>query len=120
MSLLEQLFHNFPSDSKPPFITKYEYNKSHDVIGATIQFALAGCKRDDIEVSIDGGRYLVIKANNLKNKKIISDKFQLNFNWRLAVTEKLDVDNCDISFEDGLLTIYLPVKTACLESKVIF
>lgn len=119
MTLFDELFFNFPTVSKPPFDSFPRYDeKTNKVIGSTVQFALAGMKKEQISVSLEG-RNLRIKGDNTKSSDI-SSKFMNNFDWKLALTEKSDADNCEIIFEDGLLSIYIPYKKPTITSKILF
>jgi HSP20 family molecular chaperone IbpA len=105
-SIFSQLFYDFPKEFKPPLDTNIIYNgKTPEKI--IIQSALAGFNEEDIEVWFED-RLLLIKGDNSNNKDVL-DKFKNSFSWKLPVSDRVDLGKGTVVFENGLLTITLPV-----------
>jgi HSP20 family molecular chaperone IbpA len=107
-SFFNNFFYSFPNtEPKPPMTAFSKFDKDNNFIGVTIQFALVGFKKENIQVSCEGN-VLHIEGSNLHNTWI-GDKFQCSFSRKISVKENLNLKKADILFSDGLLDIFLPV-----------
>lgn len=103
--LFESLFYRYPDDTKPP-IENFPIYKDNSLKGYKIQMALAGFKEEDLKVWFDE-RTIVIEGSNLETD--IADKFKCDFKREFNCSNKLDLSAAKVSFENGLLDIYLPI-----------
>lgn len=107
--LFEDLFYSYPTKIiKPPTEMTPTYNKDNVVTGCKIQLALSGVREDEIQVFVESG-YLHIKVDNTANKDIPA-RFKCNFDQKYSYQDVLDIENAKKTFENGLLTIELPLK----------
>ena len=114
---LREFFYSWPfNEPKPPGTAWGIYDEGADqpYIGIEIQFAVAGFESEDIEVSTDG-RTLVVQGDN-RHRDNIAMKFQCMFTREISLKETLDIENPEISLENGILSIR--VMTAEREDKV--
>lgn len=104
--------HNFSYDDTFPPINLY-MNKSGE--SCNFELALTGYKKDWLSVYIDG-KNLVIKAevpsdSDEGEKKYVKRRIKASsFKKTYRIPEGYDVDKTEVSYEDGLLSIYIPKK----------
>lgn len=70
--------------------------------GRKVYIDLPGVKKEDIKVVVDRD-YMVIEA---ERKGYISGKYKKS----ISLPNDVDTSNVKLSFEDGVLTIYLPLS----------
>lgn len=105
-------------DSFPP-INVYAVNvEGEEGNGFFLESALTGYKKEWLSVSIEG-TVLTIEAKVPEEKE--SDKQYLkrrikatSFKKSYKIPEGYDVEKADVTYEDGLLSVFIPLK----ESKV--
>lgn len=82
---------------------RYENKISSDANGNyTIQYALAGFKRENIKISVSNN-VIYIKATG-------DNKFRSNLDHSYDLGPLIDQDNIKSTFVDGMLTVTLPAK----------
>lgn len=131
MPLVEWFFSQFDSEDDGGFnhtlpnFPKMNI-KSHKEKGWKIEMALAGYSKDEISINLEGG-VLTVKGESEKEKDdyvflrgckgITTQNFSQSF--RLS-EEILDLKEISSKFENGLLTITIPLKAeAILEKRSI-
>ncbi len=99
-------------DSFPPI----NFYMNSDSNSCVFELALTGYKKDWLSVSIDGTN-LTISADvpegnkDEESKKYFKRRIQAkSFNKVYRIPEGYDVDNAEVSYEDGLLTVYIPAE----------
>lgn len=100
-------FYNWPTESKPPIDQAYKRDDSGEVIGVELQLALAGFKEEFIQVYTEGS-VLVLAGDNRADDSI-SAKFRCSFERSLSLTKYYDPSKTDVTFVNGLLTVFVPV-----------
>ena len=104
--------HNFSYDDTFPPINLY-MSKSGE--SCNFELALTGYKKDWLSVYIDG-KNLVIEATVPEEKEDDEKKYvkrrikASSFKETYRIPEGYDVEKTEVSYEDGLLSIYIPKK----------
>ena len=104
--------HNFSYDDTFPPINLY-MSKSGE--SCNFELALTGYKKDWLSVYIDG-KNLVIDATVPEEKEDDEKKYVKrrikapSFKKTYRIPEGYDVEKTEVSYEDGLLSIYIPKK----------
>ena len=104
--------HNFSYDDTFPPINLY-MSKSGE--SCNFELALTGYKKDWLSVYIDG-KNLVIEATVPEEKEDDEKKYvkrrikAASFKKTYRIPEGYDVEKTEVSYEDGLLSIYIPKK----------
>lgn len=104
--------HNFSYDDTFPPINLY-MSKSGE--SCNFELALTGYKKDWLSVYIDG-KNLVIEAivpegKEDDEKKYVKRRIKASsFKKTYRIPEGYDVEKTEVSYEDGLLSIYIPKK----------
>lgn len=114
-------FFGTPSESKPPsaVIPEYEEN-STQLKGYRILYAIAGFRKEDVKVWAKK-RVLHIEGDSTKEgSSVYGSKFACKFSHEFNVSEKLDLQKLDVSFENGLLKIFLPTKEEVESDKIFY
>ena len=106
---LEELFFNWPSDSKPPIAKDWVYENG-EKSGVKIQLAVAGFKLEDLDVYHQKS-CLFISGDN-SEREGVSSKFQSRFEKVLSVSSSFDLEKTKVSLYDGLLEIEIPLAEA--------
>lgn len=111
--------HRFSYDDAFPPINLY-MNK--DDKACTFELALTGYKKDWLQVCIEGqsekDRILIIKATvpedkDEDGKQYVKRRMRVSsFEKKYRIPQGYDTDATEVSYEDGLLTVYIPVKQA--------
>lgn len=126
-SFFDSIFEDFSQLMKSP---RFSFDDSFPPLNlylqtsdkaCNIEIALTGYKKDWLSVEIDGTT-LTIKADvpeeKGEEKKYIKHRIQAkSFEKVYKIPEGYDVDNAEVSYEDGLLSIYIPVKEQKTTSK---
>jgi HSP20 family molecular chaperone IbpA len=107
--LLKDLFFGVDFESKPPCEVQRELDSSGVLRSAIIQYALAGFKEEDIKVYHENN-VLYISGDNLYQKDKVASKFRSRFSYEIPVSRQLDLSEAEVSFENGLLSISIPVS----------
>lgn len=79
-----------------------------------IEMALAGYKREEIKIEVDGNR-LVVKGEPIKTEEKTGKYFKkkinkLSFTRAYELPDAYDLEKIDASYEDGILSIHVPAK----------
>lgn len=96
-----------------------------DESGCTIELALAGYKKDQLKVEADGNKIIVsaeTKEDADSNKKYHNHRIKRASFKRIYTVpvSEYDIENLKASFEDGILSIIVPLRQKKIEkSKVI-
>ena len=104
--------HNFSYDDTFPPINLY-MSKSGE--SCNFELALTGYKKDWLSVYIDG-KNLVIEATVPEEKEDDEKKYvkrrikASSFKKTYRIPEGYDVEKTEVSYEDGLRSIYIPKK----------
>ena len=104
--------HNFSYDDTFPPINLY-MSKSGE--SCNFELALTGYKKDWLSVYIDG-KNLVSEATVPEEKEDDEKKYvkrrikASSFKKTYRIPEGYDVEKTEVSYEDGLLSIYIPKK----------
>jgi HSP20 family molecular chaperone IbpA len=96
------------------------------LIGWKITYALAGFKKENVKVWSRKKELWVEGGNTdnelLKNKRALhidESKFRCNFSQKFIVSDKLDLTKMTVTFEDGLLQIFIPTKAEVDTDKIL-
>lgn len=81
------------------------YNIISDDSSYKLAFELAGYKKEDIDVDLDG-KHLTIKAT--RSHEILGDA---TFNRKFSIGSNVDIENISVSFSEGVLSINIPRVT---------
>ena len=104
--------------------TPYNYYKTEDEL--IIQLSLAGCDKEDVDISIDKGILYVVaerklktyddeKPNNFREiKGIVNGKISKEF----TIGDDVDIDSIKATMENGILTIVLSKKEESKPQKI--
>lgn len=104
--------------------TSYNYYKTEDEL--IIQLSLAGCDKEDVDVSIDKGILYVVaerklktydneKPNNFREiKGIVNGKISKEF----TIGDDVDTDSIKATMENGILTLVLSKKEESKPQKI--
>lgn len=106
--LINDCFLSWDDSIRPPLSIRpilEEDKKNYK--GVMLQFALAGYKKEDVEVYSEKD-VLYVKGNN-SSRKEVADKFKGEFLHKFPVSKELDLSQATAELEDGLLTITIPL-----------
>lgn len=104
--------------------TSYNYYKTEDEL--IIQLLLAGCDKEDVDISIDKGVLYVVAERKLKTyddenlinfreiKGIVNGKISKEF----TIGDDVDTDSIKATMENGILTIVLSKKEESKPQKI--
>ena len=100
-------------DSFPPL----NLYMNSDSQACTFELALTGYKKDWLSIEIDGTT-LTISADvpeeneeDSKKNRYIKHRIQAkSFKKVYKIPEGYDTENAEVTYQDGLLTVYIPVK----------
>src|SRR5690554_2047866 len=104
--------------------TSYNYYKTEDEL--IIQLSLAGCDKEDVDVSIDKGILYVVaerklktyddeKPNNFREiKGIVNGKISKEF----TIGDDVDTNSIKATMENGILTLVLSKKEESKPQKI--
>lgn len=100
---------------------------SHEqLIGWKITYALAGFKKENVkvwsrkkELWVEGGNTDNELLKNERSIVVDESKFRCNFSQKFIVSDKLDLTKMTVTFEDGLLQIFIPTKEEVDTDKII-
>ena len=104
--------------------TSYNYYKTEDEL--IIQLLLAGCDKEDVDISINKGVLYVVaerklktyddeKPNNFREiKGIVNGKISKEF----TIGDDVDIDSIKATMENGILTIVLSKKEESKPQKI--
>ena len=110
-------FYDWPqSDTKPPMSVRPIY-KEKNLIGAQVEVAVAGYRKEDLNVSLEGDKLYIYGDNRERD---ISERFKSRFEKKVVLQKNLDTSKIDIKFEDGILSVYIPMKEIASEKKLLF
>lgn len=84
--------------------------------GSEIRLAVPGLSKEDIEIMLDNN-ILKIEAKkevvekDIKDSAILIKEFDYsNFKTEFKISNKVDLGKVDASYNDGILTVFLPYK----------
>ena len=112
------------TSSSTQLSTSYNYYKTEDEL--IIQLSLAGCDKEDVDISIDKGVLYVVaerklktyddeKPNNFREiKGIVNGKISKEF----TIGDDVDIDSIKATMENGILTIVLGKKEESKPQKI--
>lgn len=103
---LYNLFFSWPTEAKPPIEKIPFYNEDGELEKVEIQMALAGFRKEDINIECDD-KLLYISGSNA-NCEEISKRFTCSFSHKIAYTSQLNMSDSEIIFENGFLRIIIP------------
>lgn len=116
-NLFDNVWKNFfmeqPADFKEAFPPTNLYTTDKECV---IQLALAGYKKEDLYVSVKDDTFEVGTVESFKVSDNKDTRYYINriktmpFKREYTVIADYDVSKAKASFEDGLLTIAIPVK----------
>lgn len=108
-------------DSKFPPCNIMVEEKSLDL---TLEFALAGYKRENIEISFEDD-YMLLKVNGQKEEKDEKTEYLYNgikrstsYSKYYVPFSKYNTDDVKATFEDGVLKVLIPAKEERKPKKV--
>lgn len=112
------------TSSSTQLSTSYNYYKTEDEL--IIQLSLAGCEKEDVDISIDKGILHVVAERKLKTydeeksnifreiKGIVNGKISKKF----TIGDDVDTDSIKATMENGILTIVLGKKEESKPQKI--
>jgi HSP20 family molecular chaperone IbpA len=118
--IFNALFFGVTQESKPPceFLPIYEEN-STQIKGCQICFALAGFRKEDIRVWSKKKTLYITGDNTKEGSPVFGSKFACSFKREFNVADKLDLTHLEVSFENGLLKIIIPMRDEVETDKII-
>jgi len=119
--IFNALFYGFTQpESKPPceFLPVYEDNSTH-LKGCQIIYALAGFRKEDLKIWSKKGVLYINGDSNKEGSPVFGSKFACAFKREFNVSEKLDLAHLEVSFENGLLKIFIPTKAEVDTDKIL-
>lgn len=116
--VFDSLFYSWPKQIKPPIERFPVYDSDGNITRVEIQMALAGFKKGDVKVYAESG-LLHIEGDNTKNKEV-AERFRSNFSHQFSYSKKLDVDKAEVSLDNGVLMIKIPVQEEVKNKKLLF
>jgi HSP20 family molecular chaperone IbpA len=116
-------FFGTQKESKPPSENYPVYDEKNQFVGWKIVYALAGFRTEDLEIWAEDNA-LFVSGNNSKEGSPLWDgkfdsKFSCNFKHRYALTDKLDITKIETTHENGLLSIFIPIKEEAKPKRVM-
>lgn len=104
---------NLPNDA----ISTPQYDIIEKDNNYIIEFMLPGFKKENISIDIEDNTLLIEgeRKVNENNKYNYKGSFYGKFKRSFELPENIEVNSIDASFEDGILSVYIPKKD---ESKV--
>lgn len=106
-------FLTFPNkEARPPSDYYVVYGDKENVLGCRILYALAGFKQEDIKVYSEKGKLYIEADNNKEDRETTGTKFVCKFKHFFNLSDIADPDNIKVSFENGLLSVFVPIKEA--------
>jgi len=116
----DDLFRGFfmrPVRFEGPQEVQVKIDVSEDEKAYTVHAELPGVKKEDINVSIDGGQ-IAISAETRKNEKEIKDggkvirteRYYGKVSRAFALGQDVDEETAEAKYSDGILTLILPKK----------
>lgn len=85
-------------------------NVSEDEVGYTVEAALPGVKKEDVVINYQDSKLIIeVKEHEVESRDyIIHERFE-NYSKREIKLEEVDQDKISAKFENGVLTINLPL-----------
>jgi HSP20 family molecular chaperone IbpA len=110
--MLNEFFYEWDDKVKPPVAASSIPGVSApggrtSCAGVRVQLALAGYKEEDIKVFFEKDVLYVTGDNT--NRENVDPKFRSTFSNRFPVSKELNLLKATTTFEDGLLTISIPL-----------
>lgn len=108
----EAFFRNFSdsylerTENSNPNI-EVDYNVSEQEVSFTLEIAIPGLSRDDINIEVDNG-ILMVSTNELSEDNVRSGFAAKQFTKRFKLSRKVNQETISAKNENGLLTIILP------------
>lgn len=112
------------TSSSTQLSTSYNYYKTEDEL--IIQLSLAGCEKEDVDISIDKGVLYVVAERKLKTydeeksnifreiKGIVNGKLSKQF----TIGDDVNTDSIKATMENGILTLVLSKKEESKPQKI--
>lgn len=112
------------TSSSTQLSTSYNYYKTEDEL--IIQLSLAGCEKEDVDISIDKGVLYVIAERKLKtyddekpnNFRVIKGILNGKISKQFTIGDDVDTDSIKATMENGILTIVLSKKEESKPQKI--
>ena len=112
------------TSSSTQLSTSYNYYKTEDEL--IIQLSLAGCEKEDVDISIDKGVLYVVAERKLKtyddekpnNFRVIKGILNGKFSKQFTIGDDVDTDSIKATMENGILTIVLSKKEESKPQKI--
>jgi HSP20 family protein len=113
-SVFDELFNSFPASAGQVSISKVPVNISEDANGYKLELQVPGRTKEAFTIKLEEG-ILTISAEakplSENNLKVIRNEFTAPaFKRSFSVDKKIDADNIQAKYENGILTVYLPKK----------
>jgi HSP20 family protein len=107
---LDRLVNTQPSRQWPAMLAMDAYRREDQFL---VHFDLPGVKSDTIELSVEQN-VLTVKAERRWNRSqedelVVSERPQGEFSRQLFLGESLDTDHIQASYDDGVLTLAIPI-----------
>jgi len=112
------------TSSSTQLSTSYNYYKTEDEL--IIQLSLAGCEKEDVDISIDKGVLYVVAERKLKtydeeklnNFRVIKGILNGKFSKQFTIGDDVDTNSIKATMENGILTIVLSKKEESKPQKI--
>ncbi len=112
------------TSSSTQLSTSYNYYKTEDEL--IIQLSLAGCEKEDVDISIDKGILYVVAERKLKtydeeklnNFRVIKGILNGKFSKQFTIGDDVDTNSIKATMENGILTIVLSKKEESKPQKI--
>lgn len=112
------------TSSSTQLSTSYNYYKTEDEL--IIQLSLAGCEKEDVDISIDKGVLYVVAERKLKtydeeklnNFRVIKGILNGKFSKQFTIGDDVDTNSIKATMENGILTIVLGKKEESKPQKI--
>lgn len=112
------------TSSSTQLSTSYNYYKTEDEL--IIQLSLAGCEKEDVDISIDKGVLYIVAERKLKtydeeklnNFRVIKGILNGKFSKQFTIGDDVDTNSIKATMENGILTIVLSKKEESKPQKI--
>jgi HSP20 family molecular chaperone IbpA len=117
---MRDIFFSIEPLSRPPCYFQQEVDKNGLLVSVLIQYALAGYKEEDVKVYYENSVLFVKGDNTYREANEVSSKFRSDFLHQIPVSKALDLTAAEVTFENGLLSISIPVSRNKQDRIVLF
>ena len=103
------LFDSFPNSPSWSVKSSFDYNITENDNFVIFSLEVPGVKKEDLEISIQGGKLQVKQVTKQDEENDIStEKMLINISLNTSLCDISNTNECQASLELGILTIQIP------------